>query len=259
MVYGVLPRRHRISGRTTAETESREAAQEGTVRKISRLSGLSVALLVAACAKDATKPNSDLANDLKAAASANLDLANQQTGSRYAATETAPKALPEAGKRLVKGPGPKAIQSPTPTVAAEPEPTVAAVTEIPQVQAVAAAAQETSTIDELPSVPRPVPSTGGFGDYGVGSGVGTSSRGTGVVLRGGGMGDDDHCEPVGGMGRARIPGAHPGTMPTIGTIYVPNMGGSVNRSAPPPRVGRAIPGGASAGGGPRPAVTRRIR
>jgi hypothetical protein len=201
----------------------------------SRFASLSVALALVACGGEATRTaDNDLSNDLKLAANASLELANQQASARYAATEIAPKANPEPGRRLVRSPGPNAVPAPEPTVAAEPEPTTATVTEVPQVQIVEVVHTAAATIDEVPAVPRPVPTSGGYGDFEVGTGVGTVRGGTGVVIRGGGVGGDgDRCEIHMGGGR------RPGFPGSIGAgprgVYVPNTGGAImNRPVPSP-------------------------
>ncbi len=196
------------------------------MRTINKVVGLSAVLLVAACGRD-KQPAADaaLTQDLKAAAAANLTLASQQAGARYAPTEITPKPAPQPATKLKREEGPKVVASPAPTIAAAPEPTVAATIEVPQTQLVETAEASTSTIDALPAVSRPVPA--GSGNMGVGDGDGSVyGGGPRVIIRGGGIGDDDHCEPPGGA-------RHPGGMGGGIGIFLPNPAGVlINRPTP---------------------------
>jgi hypothetical protein len=208
---------------------------------MTKFAGLTVAVLAAACGRD-QRPTTDgaLTQDLKAAAAANLTLANQQPGARFAPSEITPKATPQPATRLKRDPGPKVVASPEPTVAAVAEPIVAATVEVPQTQVVETAQATASTVDALPAVSRPVPAASGAGSYGAGEGADVFGGGPRVIIRGGGIGDDDHCEP---------PGAHRG-----GGVFLPNpVGVLINRPVPTATFpsGPAGRAGGAAGGVPR--------
>ena len=209
------------------------------MRTFARFSILPVVLsaaVIAGCGRQSASDvalSDDLKKDLSLASSSSLDLANKQASAAFPLTEVAPEAAPAPVKTLKKSSGPKAVHSHTPTVAAAPEPTVAPETEQPQVQTTADAPVPSTTESAEPSapaVPRPTPvavnmpmgggsaGTGGRGPSD-GAGAGGSVLGTifGVVIRGGGIGDDDHCDPHG----ARRRGGRPG-YPTRGGIYTPS-------------------------------------
>jgi hypothetical protein len=234
------------------------------VSTISRIAGISVALIaVAACGREAGKSVADeaLARDLKLASDANLQLANQQAGTRYGLKETAPKANLTETRRPKPAPGPRVVASPAPTLAAEPVPIPEISTDLPPVQTdVAPAPVQVVTVETVPAVSRPTPQNGGYGDIG-GSGPGTIFGGAGprVVIRGGGMGgDDDHCEPV------FRPGTGGSSRPT--GVYYPNPTISINRPMPAPPVGGVIGSrpsgstiGTASGGGATRGTPRRTR
>jgi hypothetical protein len=189
-----------------------------------------------ACSSGGTESvKDDFSADLKLASATTMNLAAPAVNPALLTLENAPKAAPQRAPIIKKAPeGERAVQSEAPTVAAEPEPTPAAVEESePVATAVAPAPVPQETNEPVAVAPRPtppaaVPSGGrGAGDYGTGGGV--FGGGVGVVIRGGGVGED-HCVPRRG-GRGVYTGG----------IYVPRptapvAGGSVVR----PRVVRVV-------------------
>jgi hypothetical protein len=181
------------------------------VRTLSRVSTLTAALTLAvACGRDSQRPTSavkdDLKRDLQLASSPGLNLANQQRTANYALTETPELRSPTPARTIRKKPGPKAIRSDKPTVKGTPEETVAAEAPSTQTETVEMApaplpTTETVMAPSAPAVPRPtaIPVSGPMGATGSGIGRGTDGPGdgVGVIIRGGGIGDDDHCEPMG--------------------------------------------------------------
>src|SRR6185503_499895 len=153
--------------------------------------------------------------------------------------------------------GPKVIRTEHPTVRASAAPIEAAEipTEVPQVQAmtVAAAPSETPTADAPPLArPSPVPvsypgaaaipggGNGGPGAGGSGSAGGILGGIFGAVIRGGMVGDDDHCDP---RSTPRRPAGPNGGR--IGNTGVYGMPGTMGSPGPIGMGGMRIPTGIS--------------
>lgn len=191
------------------------------------------ALLVAACGREPAADqalSADLQRDLDLAKATSVELASaaSRTPAVVSAIESAPAGRVRTGDRAPK-PTPRRHTPPAPAPVAEPTPEVgetpiasdvAEVTattgeeQAPSIEETAPEVSEAPTADPEPTVvsgPQVTPEgvgsgrprdPGGWGDIGVGGG--------GVVVRGGGVGDDDHCEirPPGGV---YIPGGIFGT------------------------------------------------
>lgn len=212
------------------------------------LSVAAVTLVVAACSSDDAKRAGDneLQRDLQLATTS-VDLA-RPAAAHLDSLETAPPSAPEPSISIRRAPrGNRAVRSPKPTVAAAPEPTPAESVE--ETQQVAQAPAHVEESERTPSVdgvalPRPaaipvsmpggggplaIPAEGGRGSGTVGGGVGTIAGGIfGVVIRGGGVGDDDHCEIHERGGRGR-----PVYRPTPGGIGSSRRGGMIGRGTFP--------------------------
>jgi hypothetical protein len=243
------------------------------VNTLNKLVAGALALSVLACGREPVRnADSGLENDLKMAADANLRLANQQPGARFAATEVAPPSTPAPAPRVRQAPsGTRAIASPMPSFTAQPEPTVAATVEIPQVQEIEYVPAPAVAMETVPAVRRPVPSNGGHGDIGMGSGGviygdggpgvvivnGPGTRtGGGIVIRTGGR-DDDNCEAHTLINR-RVPQGTIGGRTT--GVYVPNPGRvPVAVGAGVGRPSGAVTTGGTAAGGSTAGVPRRTR
>jgi hypothetical protein len=201
------------------------------------LTATMLALGAVACSSGGSKSanTDDFSADLKLASATTMDLAAPKVNQALLTSlETAPHSAPERAPVIKKAPeGDRVVQSEAPTVAAEPEPTPAAEQEVEPVATVVAPAPvpEEST-EPVAVAPRPTPAATvpaggrGAGDYGTGGGV--FGGGIGVVIRGGGVGDD-HC----------VPRRRGGTGIYTGGIFVPRptapvAGGTVVR----PRVVR---------------------
>jgi hypothetical protein len=152
-----------------------------------------------------TALSSELQRDLQLATTS-VALPESPTANDFA-LETAPLSAPAPATTIRRAPGRKAVRSHEHTVAAAPEQTlaesveqVAAVTETPAVSETPADAPPTSVGVALPrptAIPVSLPADEGRGvfigdDAGRGSGGGMGGT-IGVVIRGGGVGDD-HCE-----------------------------------------------------------------
>lgn len=217
--------------------------------------GLGLATFVAV--RTMHRPSGDsLADDLKQADAAGIQLAQSQTAKQFALNETAPEAKPEPKTVTKRGNGTKAVRSTTPTVKAAPEPVAAnVVEEIPDLTVVQTAAAPAPAETPAPAIPRPVPTTepAPSEDNGAilrgGSGAGTGRTGTGggggwggifgAVIRGGGV-DGDNCDPRG----------HGRPQPTRGgvygtPVYVPNP----NAGMPSGRTATGRTGGSTIRGG----------
>jgi hypothetical protein len=168
-----------------------------------------------------------------------LQLASTTQNLRISPDEVAPQSHQELALKPKKAPsGPKVIRSEHPTVKASATPVDAAPIKanVPQVQVMASAPAPSETpASDAPPLARPspvpaanypgaapIPANGGSG--GILGGI------FGAVIRGGGVGDDDHCDPRGAPRRG-------------GGIYYPPMGGF-------PR-GTSIPTGIPSRGGRR--------
>jgi len=198
------------------------------VRKLLILTLATSTVVAAACSKKS--PVAAMSDGLKA----DLKLASTTQDIRINPDEVAPTSKPLPAPKVKKAPsGPKVVRSEKPTVMASAAPVEAAEikADVPDVQVTAPApapAQETAP--EAPPLARPstipVGNAGGQGPYGSGQGRADGNGGSGsiwggilgAVIRGGVVGDDDHCDPRSTMPRHR---------PTdIGGIYMPNpMGG----------------------------------
>jgi hypothetical protein len=184
-----------------------------------RLSVLAVALLALACRGEAPRPatnalSDDLRKDLDRATLPVSELAstNYQPAHFASALELgpAPQKMEVAQKRPRRPslPTPRKLTSkPTVTLAArQPEPQAIAQATAPAVPApqptqVAVAPAPTPTAGPRPT-PNPSADEAGASDDGdQGDGIG---RVIGVILRGGTVGDDDHCDPRGGRGGIHI-------------------------------------------------------
>lgn len=207
------------------------------MRRLMTLTLASTAVVAMACGKDKSRTTASMSDDLKQ----DLQLATQSQNFKISPDEVAPQAKQELAVRPKKAPnGPKVIRSRHPTVKASAKPVEAADVKenVPQVQVMAStpAPSETPTPDAPPMArPSPVPaqtypSTGSIPGNGGGSGVGSVIGGIiGAVLGGGMIGDDDHCDPRGGVRRGRPIGGdiYGGGRPRggIGGIYNPRGGG----------------------------------
>lgn len=184
------------------------------MRKLMTVALGSTAIVAMACGKsksNATSLNDDLKRDLQ--------LATQSQSIQISPDEISPRSHQEMAVRPKKAPdGPRTIRSQHPTRRASAAPVEAAEvkTELPPAQVMASATapapSETPSPDSPPLArPSPVPaqnypSTGRIPESGPG-GVGSVLGGIfGAVIRGGVVGDDDHCDPRrppmrrGGMG-----------------------------------------------------------
>lgn len=163
-------------------------------------------------------------------------------GDRAPAATPAPRARPEltpvvrrAAQRTVEAPvaevaeeipAPAAdeAEAPAPTMAAAPAPEPEAAPAEP----VSVAGPATTSDGAGDSRPRDPGGWGdaGNGDVGRGGGGGWGGLG-GVIIRGGGIGDDDHCQIR--PRRRPVGGGYPigsGRYPTGGTVYIPRAGGT---------------------------------
>jgi hypothetical protein len=200
------------------------------MRKLLTMTLASTAAVAIACGKDKSPTSTAMSADLKR----DLQLASATQDIRISPDEVAPSSKPEVSLKPRSAPqGPKAIRTNHPAVKAAEAPAEAAdvKAEVPQdVQVVASAPAPAETqAPEAPPLARPtampMPSTtGSHGSEGSGNGNGTGSTAGGIlggilgaVIRGGVVGDDDHCDP-----RPRNRGIG-------GDIYYPN--------------GRTYPGG----------------
>jgi hypothetical protein len=174
-------------------------AKGGTVRKAIQWSMVAVAVAAAACSKADSRSPTAMTDDLKR----DLQLASHTKDIQISPDEVAPKAHQELAVRPKKAPdGPKVIRSERPTVKASATPTEIAEikTDIPQVQVMASAPapSETPSSDAPPMArPSPVPAQGYPGAEPIpASNTGSILGGiAGAVIRGGMIGDDDHCDP----------------------------------------------------------------
>jgi hypothetical protein len=194
----------------------------------------SVAVAAIACGKDKSPTSTAMSADLKR----DLQLASATQDIRINPDEVAEASKPEVSVRPRRAPqGPTVVRTEQPTVQASAAPVEAAevAMEIPQPEVMATApAPSESQADAAPPLARPTAApigNAGSGDvHGAGTGTGTGTGTTagtilggifGAVIRGGRVGDDDHCDP-----RPRNRGIG-------GDVYYPNgrsfpagMGGS---------------------------------
>jgi hypothetical protein len=179
----------------------------GNVRKLLTLTLASIGIAAAACSKKS--PVVSMSDDLKR----DLKLASTTQDIRINPDEIAPTAKPAAAPKVRKATsGPKVVRSRKPTVLASAAPVEAAdvATDVPDVQVASEApapAPAPETAPEAPPLARPssVPASSS-GDAGSGSGRVDTGGGMGgvggvlggilgAVIRGGVVGDDDHCDP----------------------------------------------------------------
>jgi hypothetical protein len=176
-----------------------------------------------------------------------LQLASATRDIKLSPDEVAPKAHQELALRPKRAPnGPKVVRTEKPTVKASSTPVEAAEikTELPQIQVLAAspAPSETPNTTDAPPLARPAalpaptyPTAEAInvGNTGSGAGAGGVMAGIfGAVIRGGRVGDDDHCDPR-TDGRRRPAGQVIGTggiYSRPGTIMAGGMG--AGRSMP---------------------------
>ncbi len=194
-------------------------AQGGNVRKAIQLTVVSVAVVVAACSRD-SRSSTAMSDDLKK----DLQLASHTRDIQISPDEVTPKAHQDLALKPKKAPdGPKVIRTDRPTVKASAVPTEVAEikTDIPQVQVMASAPapSETPSSDAPPMArPSPIPAQGYPGAEPIPASNNGSILGgiAGAVIRGGMIGDDDHCDP------RRAPR---GGRPIGGDIYRGGIGG----------------------------------
>jgi hypothetical protein len=208
------------------------------VRRLIQWTLVPVALVAVACRGE--KPTqARMTDELKR----DLQLASATQDLKISPDEVAPKANQELALRPKRAPnGPKVVRTEQPTVKASSTPVeVAEVkTELPEIQVLASSPSpsETPNTSDAPPLARPAalpaptyPTAEAInvGSAGSGSGAGGVMGGIfGAVIRGGRVGDDDHCDPR-TDGRRRPPGQVIGmggiyTMP--GTVMAGGMGGA---------------------------------
>jgi len=166
-----------------------------------------------------------MADDLKR----DLQLASHTRDIQISPDEVAPKSQQEVALKPKKAPdGPKVIRTQRPTVKASAAPVEAAEvpTQVPQVQVMASAPSPSETpSDDAPPMARPaaMPTQGYPSTAPIPAGNNGSVLGGifGAVIRGGVVGDDDHCDPR--SGPARRGGGHP----IGGDVYMPRSGGMI--------------------------------
>jgi len=174
------------------------------MRKLVSLALGSTAIVALACGKsksNATAVNDDLKRDLQ--------LATQSQAIQISPDEISPRSHQEMAVRPKKAPdGPRTIRSEHPTRMASATPVEAAEikTQLPPAQVMASTATSPSPSatpsPDAPPLARPsplpaptYPSAAPIGENG-GTGVGAVLGGIfGAVIRGGIVGDDDHCDP----------------------------------------------------------------
>ena len=197
------------------------------MRNTTALATAMLAFGAAACTSTAKTANKNAyAVDLELASATTMDLATPKVNPALLTfLETAPRGAPERAPMIKKGAGEHAMHSEAPTVEAAPEPTPAVFEEIePVATTVAPVPVPEPTNEPVAVAPRPTPAASlpaggvGEGDYGTGGGV--FGGGIGVIIRGGGVGDDDHCEirpRRGGVMRGPVYVPRP-TLPVTGGI-----------------------------------------
>ena len=216
------------------------------MRSLIRLTLASAAVAAVACGKEKA-PTAAMSEELKR----DLQLATTQSPNiAVSADELAPRAQQVVALRPKKAPGPKVIRTETPTVKAAELPKEAAEikSEIPAVQMIATSMGESDNMAPsappaarpapipMPTYPGPGSAAGNVSGGGSGGGSGGIGGilggifGGGVVIRGGGVGDD-HCDP-------RTDGRRRGGRPTAGGGYVPGAVTPIGGMGGP----RALPG-----------------
>ncbi|MGH7616813.1 MAG: hypothetical protein ACREPM_06260 [Gemmatimonadaceae bacterium] len=195
------------------------------MRKIIQWTLLPVAIAAVAC-KGRQPTRSAMSADMKR----DLQMASATPNLQISPDEIAPQSHQDLALKPKKAPnGPKVVRSEHPTVKASATPVEAAEikTNMPQVEVMASAPapSETPSADAPPlarpsPVPAasypgaaPIPENGGSG--GILGGI------FGAVIRGGGVGDDDHCDPRGGPRRPVV------GVPIGGDVIYGRPGGGV--------------------------------
>jgi|SRR6185436_4622311 len=197
----------------------------GTVRKVILWTLVPVALVAVACGKGSSRAPTAMTDELKR----DLQLASHTRDIQISPDEVAPKAKQELSLKTKKAPqGPKVIRTEHPTVMASATPSEAAEikTDVPQVQVMASAPAPSETpSDDAPPLARPSASPVPTQSYPGAAPIPASNNGSvlggifGAVIRGGAVGDDDHCDPRGGRrGGGRAVG---------GDVYMPRNGGMI--------------------------------
>jgi hypothetical protein len=237
---------HAISPLGTRRDRARDRlVLEAKVRKLITLSLVSTAVLAGACGKSKAPSTTAMSEDLRR----DIQLASASQSIRINPDEITPSSKPQVSTRPKAAPsGNKVIRSQRPTVRASARPVetaeVRAQAPQPEVMASAPAASsapaptESSTPDAPPMArPGQAPGSGYPGSgrtHGDGNGSSAGSAGGGIgnvlggilgaVIRGGVVGDDDHCDPRPGRSRGGVYG-RPGGMGGIGGIIAGGMGG----------------------------------
>src|SRR5258706_4788794 len=230
MAYGMLVPFDGI--RAHPRTGLIDSGGRGTVRKLILWTMAPVAVFALACSKSKPHAPTAMGEDLKR----DLQLASVTQNLKISPDEISPKSHQELAVKPKKAPnGPKVIRTEHPTVKASAIPTqVAEVkTEIPQMQVMASGpSQSESPTPDAPPLARPsaIPATSSYpraAPIPASNGIGGITGGIfGAVIRGGGVGDDDHCDPrganrghvIGGDIYGRVPGGIMGGMGS-GRIY----------------------------------------
>lgn len=249
--------------------------------------------LLAACSSapqsDTAELASDLQKDLELAKASSLELASSSrartevisgveaglagatlAGDRAPLPTPKPRARPErtpvlrhAAQQTVDAPvasvaeetpapATEEVVAPAATVAAAPAPEPAAA---PVPEPVVLAGPQTTEDGAGASRPR---DPGGWGDAGtgdVGRGGGWGGL-AGVIIRGGTIGDGDHCEIRPRRGTTTRRG---GTFPVSGTVYVPRAGGTGGSASRGSVTPRARGGSSGSGAVSAPASSGRTR
>jgi hypothetical protein len=183
------------------------------VRKLITVALTSTAVVALACGKSKAPTSTAMSDDLKR----DLELASATQNLRINPDEITATSKPEVMQTPKKAAsGPKVVRTSHPTVKASPKPAqVAEVpTDVPEVQVMASAPATESaapepTTDAAPplarpaALPEPTAPAGNAPVAGAGTHTGTASGGVGgvlggifgAVIRGGMIGDDDHCDP----------------------------------------------------------------
>jgi hypothetical protein len=193
------------------------------VRKLLTLTLASTAVVAIACSKKA--PMVTMSDDLKR----DLKLASTTQDIRINPDELAPALKPEVTLKPKAAPsGPKVVRTRNPSVLASAKPVEQAEIpeQVPDVQAIAPTPAPTeSGASDAPPLARPstIPASNpgpGAASGRVDSGSGSAGGWGGIlgaVIRGGVVGDDDHCDP------RTLP--RNGRRPTTTDIYGGMMGG----------------------------------
>ena len=211
------------------------------MRKVIQWTLVPIAIMAVACGKDSSRAPTAMTDDLKR----DLQAASHTRDIQISPDEIAPKSHQELALKPKKAPdGNKVIRTDHPTKKASATPVQAAEikTDIPQVQVMASAPAPSETpSDNAPPLARPaaLPAQGYPSTAPIPGGQNGSVLGGifGAVIRGGMVGDDDHCDPRGGVRR--------GGRQVGGDIYRPNgTGGMIGMGrfpvATPTPIGRRI-------------------